>query len=381
MKIGIDAKWFFTGTISGRLFIQNVLAGLCDLYPEVEWHVFLNAKEKNLGSPFPGKKINLHYVWAGFNMLSNLFVLPKHAEQLKLDAVLFQTFSPKNRSFKSVVFIHDVLFDQYPEYFTWKERLYFKPLKWTAPAADRIITTTRYVQGELMRFGYAKDVQTMDIAPSGVTEIFKPITYHDPEQLERIKVKYALPDRYLLFVGRLNARKNIENLVRSLRYINDRETRLVIAGEKEWKSSRIGHLIKDPQINSRIVFTGAVTDDDLSGIYAMSKVFCFPSFAEGMGLPPLEAMASGIPVIVSNTTSMPEVCGDAALYVDPRNPESIADAINRLLDHRDLYQQKVKEGLEWARSYTWKRTAKDIMKSILTAITSSTALEPPKTAT
>ncbi|HLG39597.1 MAG TPA: glycosyltransferase family 1 protein, partial [Chitinophagaceae bacterium] len=320
MKIGIDAKWFFSGIISGRLFIQNVLPELIALHPEIEWHVFLNAKEKNMDLPFKNDHVKVHYVWAGFNMLSNLFVVPRFAKRLNLDAVLFQTFSPGRKSFKSVVFVHDVLFNRYPQYFTWKEKLYFKPLKWTVPAADRIITTTNYVQGELVRFNYAKNDRSMDIAPSGVTNIFKPLCFHDNELQKKIKLKFNLPDTYLLFVGRLNARKNIENLIESFRFINDKNICLVIAGEKNRKSSRTDLLLNEEKIRSKVYFTGCVADDELCIIYAMAKIFCFPSFAEGMGLPPLEAMASGIPVVVSNTTSMPEVCGKAALYADPSDP-------------------------------------------------------------
>ncbi len=367
MKIGIDAKWLFTGIISGRLFIQNVLPELLSLHPEIEWHIFLNSKDKDLNLPFRNENVKVHYVWAGFNMLSNLFILPKYAKRLNLDAVLFQTFSPRAKSFKSVVFIHDVLFKRYPEYFTWKEKLYFRPLKWTAPAAERIITTTQYVQNELLRLCYAKNDQSMDLAPSGVTDIFKPINFHSKELQENIKLKYNLPDSYLLFVGRLNARKNIENLIASFPFINNNDICLVIAGAKNWKSSRIDHLLHDEPIRSRVYFTGAVTDDELCVIYAMAKIFCFPSFAEGMGLPPLEAMASGIPVIVSNTTSMPEVCGNAALYADPSDPKAIAQKINELLEDNCLYKLKIQEGLDWAQNYTWRRTAKGIMKSIFAA--------------
>jgi glycosyltransferase involved in cell wall biosynthesis len=368
MKIGIDAKWFFTGNISGRLFIQNVLPELFFLHPEIEWHIFLNAKEKKFDLPFRKENVNIHYIWAGINMLSNLFVLPKCANRLNLDAVLFQTFSPKGKYFRSVVFIHDVLFNKYPEYFTWKERLYFKPLKWTSPSADRIITTTEYVKNDLVRFRYAKKNQPIDLAPSGVTNIFKPLSFHNKEFLKKIKLKYNLPDSYLLFAGRLNARKNIENLIESLHFLNDKNICLVIVGKKNRKVSQLTQYISNKEITSKIYFTDSVSDDELSIIYAMAKIFCFPSFAEGFGLPPLEAMASGIPVIVSNTTSMPEVCGKAALYADPHDPKSIAEKINELLENRLLYEQKLQEGIEWSKNYTWRRTAKGIMNSIFAAL-------------
>jgi glycosyltransferase involved in cell wall biosynthesis len=367
MRIGIDAKWLFTGTISGRFFIENVLSGLLSLHPEIEWHIFLDAKDINRDWPFRKENVTIHYVWAGFNMLSNLFVLPRLAKRLNLDAVLFQTFSPKRKSFKSVVFIHDILFKEYPGYFTWKERLYFTPLKWTARSADRIVTTTAYVKSELARFQYAKENQPVDLAPSGVTSVFKPLHLQDKEFVQKVKLKYNLPGSYLLFAGRLNARKNIENLIHSLRFVNDKSICLVIAGKKDWKAPQLKHILDNEAIRLRIYFTDSVTNDELAVIYALAKIFCFPSFAEGFGLPPLEAMASGVPAVVSTTTAMPEVCGHAALYADPHNPESIAQKINELLENPSLYNQKVEEGLKWSANYTWRRTAERIMKSIFAA--------------
>ena len=368
MKIGIDAKWLFSQHISGRLFIQNVLPELLALYPEITWHIFLDAKDRDKDLPFPTEYVDVHYVWAGFNMLSNLFVIPSYARRLGLDAVFFQTSSSKRKAFKSVVFIHDVLHAPYPQYFTWKERLYFKPQKFTLPRADRILTTTEYVKNELRKFHYSKKNQAVDLAPSGVTGIFKPISFHNKDLLKQVKLKYNLPEAYLLFVGRINTRKNIETLVQALHFVNDKNIPLVIAGEKNWKAPQFKHFMLDAGIKSRIHFTGFVTEDELSAIYAMAKIFCFPSFAEGMGLPPLEAMASGIPVIVSNTTAMPEVCGKAALYVDPRDPKDIAQKINQLLEDSSLYERKINEGLEWSKKYTWRNTAKGIMKSILATV-------------
>jgi glycosyltransferase involved in cell wall biosynthesis len=155
-------------------------------------------------------------------MVSNLFILPGHAKRLQLDAVLFQTFFMKKGTFKSIVFIHDILFKNYPQFFTWKERLYFKPLKWITSSADRVITTTEFVKKELIRFQYTKPHQPIDIAPSGVTNIFKPYYQHDPTFLHYVKEKYKLPEFYLLFAGRLNARKNIRGLIKSLRFLDDK---------------------------------------------------------------------------------------------------------------------------------------------------------------
>jgi len=368
MKIGIDAKWLFTGHISGKLFIQNILPELFALHPEIEWHIFLDKRNRTFKLPFKNDNIKIHYIWAKVNMLSNLLILPGYATRLKLDAVLFQTFFMRKGKFKSIVFIHDILFKNYPQFFTWKERLYFKPLKWITSSADRVITTTDFVKNELIRFQYTRPGQPIDLAPSGVTNIFKPYYRQDPAFLRSVKEKYKLPEFYLLFAGRLNARKNIRGLIKSLRFLDDKNIPLVIVGEENWKVPGIDELLAQREIKERIIFTGFVPDDELAAIYSMAKAFCFPSFAEGFGLPPLEAMASGVPVVVSDTTSMPEVCSHAALFIDPGNPKNIADKINSLLRNKTLYEQKKREGLEWSRQYTWKRTAEGIMQSILSAV-------------
>src|SRR6185295_9440014 len=234
-------------------------------------------------------------------------------------------------------------------------------------SADRVITTTEFVKKELIRFQYTKPHQPIDLAPSGVTNIFKPHYEHDPAFLHYVKEKYKLPGSYLLFAGRLNARKNIRGLIKSLRFLDDKSIKLVIVGEENWKAPEINGLLSQKEIRERIIFTGFVADDELAAIYAMSKIFCFPSFAEGFGLPPLEAMASGIPVVVSNSTSFPEVCGDAAVYVNPAQAESIAQAINSLLGDTQLYSQKKQKGFVQAAKYTWELSAHAMMQSILKA--------------
>ena len=346
--------------------MQNILPELVALHPEIEWHIFLKKNHKQLELPINMGGVKIHYVWAGLNMLSNLFVLPKYARLLNLDAVLFQTFSPRGGLFKSVVFIHDVLFRKYPQYFTWKEKLYFAPLKWTAPLADRVITTTEFVRQELIDLRYTK-TDAIDLAPSGVTDIFKPRSLYDTTILTKTKEKYKLPDSYLLYVGRLNERKNIQGIIRALPFLNENIS-LVVAGPRDWKPPAKKHMDPDTGLTSRVHFIGPVPDHELACIYASAKIFCFPSFAEGFGLPPLEAMASGIPVIVSKTTSMPEVCSDVALFVDPHNSKDIAEKINQLLNNNFLYEQKIKDGLIWSSQYTWRRTAEGIMKSIFAAI-------------
>lgn len=371
MRIGIDAKSYFQGPVSTRIVLQQLLPELLDGYPEHEWIIFLDNADRHRPFPFMQHNITLQYVWANNNLLSNVFVLPYYIKKHKPDVVLFQMFPAFFSSAASVAFVHDVLFKEFPMFFTWKERLYFTPMKMLTRKADRAIVTTAYVANDLVKYGYVKKSSQIDIVPLGVSRRFKPIEQHDARLLARTKEKFALPDEYLLFVGRLNIRKNIEHLLLSLALLNNKTIPLVIVGKEDWKSPNLKAIISE-EIHRRIIFTGGVSDEELTAIYAQAKVFCFPSYAEGFGLPPLEAMASGVPVVVSNRTALPEVCGDAAVYINPQEPQSIADAINLLLADQVAYTSKRNEGLQRAAAFSWKNCATRLMDSIMkTSSTSS----------
>ncbi len=367
MKIGIDAKWYFNGPVSGKVILQNVLPELIRQFPDHEWCLFMDKADRGKPLPFTASNVSIRYVWAGLNMLSNLFVLPSYIKKFRLELVLYQTFPAKVRNCRAVAFIHDVLYEHFPGYFTGKELLYLKPLRWLAPHADRIVTTTDTVKKDLLKFGYARDPTRVDLAPLGVSPVFKPLLLHDPLRIEQVQSHYRLPPEFLLFVGRLNIRKNIGNLLKALPLLEDRKIPLVIVGEEDWKSPRLQESLSDERVSGRVQFTGSVSDEDLPVIYALAKIFCYPSFAEGFGLPPLEAMASGIPVVVSDTTSLPEVCGPAGNYIDPQKPESIANMIDKILTDKDLYKEKAEEGLLRARQFSWEASASALMKSLLRA--------------
>jgi len=228
-----------------------------------------------------------------------------------------------------------------------------------------IIVTAKSVANDLTKHRYVHNMERIDIIPLGVNEEFMPSDKLNSNLLKMVKGKFKLPDQFLLYVGRLNERKNIEILLKTIPLLNDQNIKLVIVGEPDWKTPDLKKLLLNKKIKDRIIFTGSITNSELVAIYALSYIFCFPSFAEGFGLPPLEAMASGIPVIVSNTTSLPEVCGDAAVYIDPKNPKSVASAINGLIENEALYVEKKKAGLARASQFTWHKTAHKFMQSII----------------
>jgi glycosyltransferase involved in cell wall biosynthesis len=369
MKIGIDAKWYFEGPPSGKRVVRNLVDYLLKIDRENEYVIFFNKKHKKEIFPFKeSKNLSLCYIWAGNNALSNIFVLPFFSNKYRVDVTLYQTFvSPFGKSSK-IAYIHDVLFLSNPEFYTIYERLYFLPLRFLTRFSTTIITVSNEEKKRLLKYKYATNENKITVAYHGVEPAFMPLENHDAVSCDLVKKQYNLPDKFLLFVGRLNLRKNVNTLLKAIPLLNDKKIKLVIVGATDWKESDHEHLLKDLLIANRIHFTGAVYKE-LNVVYSMATVFCFPSYAESFGLPPLEAMASGIPVVVSNTTSLPEICGDAGNYVNPERPEEIAMAVDNLLSDDQLYRTKKLLGLNRAKKFTWDAAALivlDCMKNSLT---------------
>src|SRR5882724_1961501 len=243
MRIGIDAKSLYTGPVSTRIVLQNLLPELFRLYPEIEWIVFLDKKDNARELPFSDKNLQIEYVWAGINQLANLFILPRYYRRLKVDLVVYQTFPALTPGTASIAFIHDVLFRDFPQFFTWKERLYFATLAFLTRRASRVTATTGYVAKNLKKYNHVKDQSLIDIVPLGVSSVFKPREEQDPAFLDNIKNQLSLPSRYILFVGRLNVRKNVENLLKALPLIKDEDTPLLVVGKADWKTPDLDILL------------------------------------------------------------------------------------------------------------------------------------------
>jgi glycosyltransferase involved in cell wall biosynthesis len=364
MKIGIDAKWYYEGPPSGKRVVRNLVDFMLRIDDKNQYIIFINRKHKTENFPFKeGKNLKLCYVWAGNNALSNLFVLPFYANHYKLGAILYQTFISPFGKGKKVAYIHDVLFLSNPEYYTIYERLYFAPLKLLTKWASAIITVSNEERKRLLNHNYSRDPEKIIVAYHGVDPSFAPLADQSIAVIEEVKQRFSLPDQFLLYVGRLNLRKNIDSLLRAVPLLKNKNIPLIIVGADNWKRTNHEDIIRQLGLDNRVRFTGAVYKD-LGIVYSLATIFCFPSHAESFGLPPLEAMASGVPIVVSNTTSLPEICGEAGNYVNPDRPEEIAVAIDNLLSNEELYRAKKQLGLKQAKGFTWERAARIIIDCI-----------------
>jgi glycosyltransferase involved in cell wall biosynthesis len=256
---------------------------------------------------------------------------------------------------KQIVTIHDVAVYSKPEGFTKKFIYWYKFLfKILSLIACRIVTVSEFSKRELVH--YCKTEQNKIRV---VSEGWEHIQRKDSD-LNVFKKHNIDSEQYILVVSSLNPNKNFQGIVKAIEILGDTETDIVIAGgtnPKIFGSST-------SSLPSSVKYIGYITDEELRALYERAKCFIYPSFYEGFGLPPLEAMACGCPVIVSNATSLPEVCGDAALYVDPYSPEDIAEKIKLLLSDDKLREELRRKGLERAKMFSWEKCAKETLKVI-----------------
>ncbi len=263
---------------------------------------------------------------------------------------------------KIVTTVHDFSFilhrDFHPkeriEYF---EKNFFKNII----LSDMLITGSNYSKNEIL--------QRLNFDEEKVRVIYHGINHHVFKVKKELSLPFALPEKFILSVGSIEPRKNLRGLLQAYDAMDDaikKEYKLVMVGFKGWQNKELMQIIHKNQDN--IVYLGFISDDELAKVYNLASLFVFASFYEGFGLPPLEALACGTPVVSSNSSSMPEVCGDAALYFDPCNIEEMQEKIELLLYDKSLQKTLIDKGLQRVKQFTWEKSAKEhlsVFKEVL----------------
>lgn len=262
----------------------------------------------------------------------------------------------------SIVTIYDLVLEIFPETMHWKNWLPLKTLmKASANKASRIIAISENTKKDIIKYFGVDQEKIMVIYP-GVGKEFSP---QKREHDNIILKNYNLSPGYILTVGTLEPRKNLIRLLNAYKMLvvnEDSMPNLVMVGGRGWLKEDINKTVDSLGLREKIVFTGYVPDSDLPALYRNAGVFVYPSLYEGFGLPPLEAMACGTPVVASNTSSIPEVIGDAGLLVDPYNPAEIARAVAFVLKDNDLSARLERAGLIRSGLFTWDKTAQETIK-------------------
>jgi glycosyltransferase involved in cell wall biosynthesis len=258
---------------------------------------------------------------------------------------------------KQLVTIHDAAVCARPQGFSWKFRIWYKVLLTGLGIVARgIITVSEFSKAEIKKYYYVNE-KKIEVVYLGADHLTT-----DNLEIDIFKRFDITKNKYILAVSNMNPNKNFKAIVDSMRYLEELDVDVVIAGGT---NPRV-FSAQDIAIDEKIKYIGYVNDDELKALYRFSTCFVFPSFYEGFGLPPLEAMACGCPVIVSNAASIPEVCGDAAIYCDPHNPHDIAEKIKQLCGSESLRKEMARKGLNRIRMFRWRQCAGDVFRFLET---------------
>jgi len=285
----------------------------------------------------------------------------------KINADLFIStdgFLSLSTDVKSLVVFHDINYMHYPKDFHFIVRLYyryFSPL--FAKKASQLVTVSEYSKTDIAE-QFSISLNNIDVVYNGSNNIYKPLSEH-----EKIAVKkeFTKGDDFFIFVGALNPRKNVNRLLKAFDLFKDKtksDAKLIIVGERMFKTRSMKITYRQMVFKDQVIFTGRMTPVELKRLYGSALALTFVPYFEGFGIPIIEAMNCGTPVITSNVTSMPEVAGDAALLVDPFSVESISDAMIKIYADTDLRNNLIKKGLIQCQKFSWDITASKFWESI-----------------
>ncbi len=359
MRIGIDARLvhYIRGGISN--YILRLLPALAALDDENEYLVLHSRK-----SPPPFSQANFRPVpcWTPPHNRWERRALSLELIPRRLDLLHAPDFIPPAWGYRRVVItVHDLTFLYYPQFLTAASRRHYnRQIQWAVRRADHILADSHATRADLMAvLGVPEEKIT--VVHLAADPAFRPLS---AAEIVAVLSRYRLAPGYLLSVGTLEPRKNLPGLLQAYRLLLDErvtDAPLVLVGGKGWLYETIFAQVDALRLRDRVRFLHDVPDADLPALYNGAAVMATASFYEGFGLPPLEAMACGTPVVVAERASLPEVVGEAGLLVNPNEPDDIAHGLARVLSDGALRAQMRTLGLAQAARFSWERTARETL--------------------
>jgi glycosyltransferase involved in cell wall biosynthesis len=353
IKIGFDGKRAANNLTGLGNYSRSLIEQLANLFPNNIYNVYTPKVKsgRQIDNFFKNKNVHLKLpqsekiLWRSFGIVKDLM-----QDNIDIYHGLSHEipFNIQKTNIKSVVTMHDLIFLRFPQYYKFIDRfLYRLKSKYACKNADKIIAISQKTKDDIVEF-YNIDANKIDVIYQSCDDSFKiPL---EKSRLEEIKSKYNLPEKYLLNVGTIESRKNLKLIVKVLKNINP-EYKLIAIGKKTPYYKEVLEEIEKQNLSSRILFLKDIPFADLPGIYQMAKVFVYPSFYEGFGIPIIEALYSGVPVIAATGSCLEEAGGPNSLYVNPNDDKALADAINSVLSNNDLQNEMKIKGIEFVQKF------------------------------
>jgi glycosyltransferase involved in cell wall biosynthesis len=374
MNIAIDtlaAKSYQHGT---GVYVFNLVNRLIKIGSEHNFLLFLTQQNadyfvnsKNTKRIFVTSNRLLRIPWEN---LALPFTLPKQGVSVFWGPT---NFLPTIKLCKYVATIHDMTALAFPEYLPTARRFHYRnSIINSCRFADRIITISEQLKKEIMQYLKVPD-KKISVIYNGLDELFTKQLKIEQNVIKpispQLKEKYSLPDSYIFTLSVLEPKKNVSNLVRAYaqlktKYQKNNLPKLVIGGSKEygWRNREFFQTVEESKLQDKVIFSGMIDHNDLPAIYQAASLFVLPSIHEGFGLPVIEAMACGTPVVTSNTSCLPEIAGNAAILANPYEPKDIAQAIEQGLYNKDLRREMIQKGRINVLRFSWDIAAEKILK-------------------
>jgi glycosyltransferase involved in cell wall biosynthesis len=349
-------------------YIYNLLHHLPEMASDIEYTVFTSERRYTATpgihlqvSQLPTDRPPVRILW-------EQALQPWAVRRAKLDLLHSPAFvGPLFSACPLVVTVHDLSFLFFPQSFRTLNRSYLRLFTWlSVRRAQRVLAVSESTKRDLVQY-YGLSPAKVDVVYNGVDSAFRPLP---AEQVAAFRRQAGLPERFMLFVGTLEPRKNVVRLIEAYARLPKERPPLVLVGGKGWLYEQIFAQVEALNLSGQVHFAGYVLAEDLPLWYNAADLFVYPSLYEGFGLPPLEAMACGTAVITSTASSLPEVVGKAGLAVDPTDTEALATAMGQMLIAKDLREQMQAEGLAQAQKFSWAKTARCTVGSYRRALIS-----------
>lgn len=360
MRIGIDARLVYYHQAGIGQYILRLTQALAQIDRDDDFILFTSRKDKTHivdQSNFKRQKL-----WTPSHHRFEPWALSLELSPFALDVLHSPDFiPPAHARCPSVITVHDLAFLLYPRFLTRESARYYGQVDVAARRADHIIAVSDSTKRDTVRLLGVPE-EKISVIYEAAHPLFTPITSDEP--LTRVRARYDLPSDFILFVSTVEPRKNLPTLLRAFRRLRDHyklETTLAIAGQRGWLVEEVDAVVAELKLGEAVRFLGGVPNEELVYLYNAAKLFVLPSFYEGFGLPPLEAMACGTPVIVSNVSSLPEVVGDAGILIAPEDVEGLTVAMWRVLTDENLRRELRAKGLERAQTFSWERAARETL--------------------
>ena len=367
MRIGIDARMFHKAGV--RRYATELIRNLAGIDESNDYIVYLSSDFRPVKMGSLSTNFQTVYLKAPLFSLGEHMDLISHLRNDRPD-VFHTTFDfgvPLWPVRNVIVTVHDVFFGPCTFFRNYKTRFLYQFLtKRSVKKASITVVISNFIKQKLIEYipGMFENQDKIRVVPNGVGTEFTPA--RGPDEEERIRRKYGIRDRYIFCVGSFaSGIKNLPGILKAFSFMNDDLTeshQMVIAGEIFERIPEASDLIKKLKGRDRLVCLGYIPDAELPSIYRSAEVFMFPSLHEGFGIPVLEAMACGTPVITSSVTGMPEVAGDAALLVDPYSIDEMRGGLEKVLTDVHLREDLSKKGIQRAHHFSWAMTAERTLK-------------------